>query len=169
MWTTLDFIRSESGSCPHPLTWKLLHAVDGAEVVLECTVAVHSHAEVEFWHESEKRACPVTVLDGADAHSQQPVDIQHLLLPRKNTIPSQLTACLGEKKQPASHSDLRNKHPHIGDLDQTSYCSQFSNQTCAIWCFHKITEVAAGRNNQRCLHQPRAQGMTLTSVMVLSH
>lgn len=94
MWLALDFNRPESGSCPHSLTWEFLHAVDRAEVVLECTVAVHSHAEVEFRHEREKRACPVAVLDGADAHSQQPVDILHLLLPRKNTIPIQLTAAL---------------------------------------------------------------------------
>lgn len=90
MWLYLDFIRPELARTLYPLTWKLLHAIDRAEVVLECTVAVHSHAEVELWHESKKRACPVAVLDGADAHSQQPVDILHLLLTRESTaIPSQ--------------------------------------------------------------------------------
>lgn len=54
MWLALDFIRPESASPPHPLTWKLLHAVYRAEVVLECAVAVHSHAEVELRHESKK-------------------------------------------------------------------------------------------------------------------
>ena len=54
MWLALDFIRPELARPPHPLTWKFLHVVYRAEVVLECTVAVHSHAEVELWHESKK-------------------------------------------------------------------------------------------------------------------
>lgn len=83
----LDFTRPGLARPPHPLTWKFLHAIDRTEVVLECTVAVHSHAEVELWHESKKRACPVTMLNGADAHSQQPVDILHLLLPRTQQSP----------------------------------------------------------------------------------
>lgn len=69
-------------------TWELLHAVGGAEVVLEGAVAVHGHVEVELWVEGEQGARVIGVLDCADTHTQQPVHVQHLLLQRTDkTLP----------------------------------------------------------------------------------
>lgn len=62
------------------MTWKFLHAVRRAEVVLEGAVAVHGHVEVEFRHECKQGTCVVRMLDGADTNPQEPVHIQHLLL-----------------------------------------------------------------------------------------
>lgn len=61
-------------------TRQVLHAVGGAEVVLECAVGVHGGAEVELRSEGEQRAGVVGVFDGADTDAQQPVHVQHLLL-----------------------------------------------------------------------------------------
>ncbi len=61
-------------------TWKLLHAVGGAEVVFEGAVAVHGHVEVEFGHKCEQGTRAVRVLDGANTHPQEPVHVQHLIL-----------------------------------------------------------------------------------------
>lgn len=63
-----------------PLTWQLLHAVHGAEVILESAVAVDGHAQVELRHEGKEWARLVTVLNGAHTDTQQPVDVPHLLL-----------------------------------------------------------------------------------------
>lgn len=62
------------------MTWKFLHTVGGAEVVLEGAVAVHGHIEVEFRHECKQGAGVVGMLDGADTNPQEPVHVQHLLL-----------------------------------------------------------------------------------------
>ena len=63
-----------------PITWELLHAVHGAEVILEGAVAVDGHAQVELGHEGKERTRAVTVLDGPQADSKQPVNVLHLLL-----------------------------------------------------------------------------------------
>lgn len=62
------------------LTRELVHAVHGAEVVLQGTVSVHGHVEVELWGEGEQGAGVVGVFDGSNTNTEQPVDIQHLLL-----------------------------------------------------------------------------------------
>lgn len=67
-------------------TLELLHAVGRAEVVLKRTVAIHGNVEVELGGEGKQRACVVGVLDSADAHTQEPVDIQHLLLQHTHFI-----------------------------------------------------------------------------------
>lgn len=64
----------------HLYTWELFHVVGGAEVVFKSTVAIHGHVEVELRAEGKQRACAVSVLNGAYANTQEPVDIQHLLL-----------------------------------------------------------------------------------------
>lgn len=63
-----------------PITWELLHAMHGAEVILEGAVAVDGHAQVELGHEGKERTRAVTVLDGPQADSKQPVNVLHLLL-----------------------------------------------------------------------------------------
>lgn len=62
------------------LTWELLHAVGRAEVVFQGAVCVHGHVQEELGGEGEQRTCVVGVFDGANAHTQQPVNVQHLLL-----------------------------------------------------------------------------------------
>ena len=52
----------------------------GAEVILEGAVAVDGHAQVELGHEGKERTRAVTVLDGPQADSKQPVNVLHLLL-----------------------------------------------------------------------------------------
>ena len=51
-----------------------------AKVILESTVAVDGHTQVEFGHEGKERTCAVSMLDGPQADTQQPVDVLHLLL-----------------------------------------------------------------------------------------
>lgn len=121
MWLALHFIRPELARTPHLLTWKLLHAVYRAKVVLECTVAVHSHTEVELWHKSEKWACPVTMLDGADAHSQQPIYILHLFLSREHTtIPIQFCPVSLWRNTTISTTLRPEKHLHSWDVPHTT-------------------------------------------------
>lgn len=62
------------------LTWQLLHAVGGAEVVLQGAVRIHGHVEVELRSEGEQSPGVVSVFDGPDTDTQQPVHVQHLVL-----------------------------------------------------------------------------------------
>lgn len=61
-------------------TWELVHAVDGAEVVLQGAVGVHGHVQVELRHEGKEGAGAVGVFHRPDTDAQQPVHVQHLLL-----------------------------------------------------------------------------------------
>ena len=66
-----------------PITWELLHAVHGAEVILEGAIAVDGHVQVELGHEGKERTRAVAMLNGPQADSKQPVNVLHLLLQRE--------------------------------------------------------------------------------------
>lgn len=51
-----------------------------AKVVFQGAVGVHGHVEVKLRHKGKERAAVVSVFDGANADTQEPVNIQHLLL-----------------------------------------------------------------------------------------
>lgn len=77
LWSSSTHCQS---SLDGTITWELLHTVHRAKIVLESAVAVDGHTQVELRHESKERASVVAVLDGPQADTKQPVDIQHLLL-----------------------------------------------------------------------------------------